>query len=53
MRRWLTAAATALALSASPALAEQTEIVVHYPMPGFFKSVMDTISAEMRAGIRT
>jgi multiple sugar transport system substrate-binding protein len=46
MRRWLTAAATAFAFSVSPALAESTEIVVHYPMPGFFKSVMDTITTE-------
>ncbi|RVU21176.1 ABC transporter substrate-binding protein [Methylobacterium oryzihabitans] len=46
MRRWLAALATGLMLAAAPARAEQTEIVVHYPMPGFFKSVMDTISAE-------
>ena len=29
----------------SPAAAE-TEIRVHYPMPGFFKSVMDQIATE-------
>jgi multiple sugar transport system substrate-binding protein len=45
MRRWLAALATGLSLLAAPARA-QTEILVHYPMPGFFKSVMDTISAE-------
>ncbi len=39
--------ATALALSwVLPAAAETTEILIHYPMPGFFKSVMDQISAE-------
>jgi multiple sugar transport system substrate-binding protein len=36
---------TGLALMASPALAD-TEIVVHYPMPGFFKDVMDKIATE-------
>lgn len=47
MRRWFTAAATAVALWSAPVQAQnQTEIVVHYPMPGFFKSVMDQISAE-------
>lgn len=45
MRRWFTALAASVLLAAMPARAE-TEIVVHYPMPGFFKSVMDTISAE-------
>lgn len=45
MQRWLTGLAAVLALCTAPARAE-TEIVVHYPMPGFFKSVMDTISAE-------
>ena len=37
---------TGLALIASPALAETTEIFVHYPMPGFFKDVMDKIATE-------
>lgn len=51
MRRWLKAAATAVALCLPPLVpglrAEPaTEIVVHYPMPGFFKSVMDQISTE-------
>ncbi|TPK83512.1 ABC transporter substrate-binding protein [Mesorhizobium sp. B2-4-17] len=37
-------AATALSLAAAlPAYAETT-LTVHYPMPGFFKNVMDTIS---------
>jgi len=30
----------------STASAQTTEIVVHYPMPGFFKNVMDQISTE-------
>jgi multiple sugar transport system substrate-binding protein len=34
------------AIWAAPAWAAQTEILVHYPMPGFFKSVMDQISME-------
>ncbi|MCF3639285.1 ABC transporter substrate-binding protein [Rhizobium sp. TRM95111] len=39
-------AATAVSLSlAVPAYAE-TVLTVHYPMPGFFKDVMDTISAK-------
>lgn len=55
MRRRLKALATNLALVTGLALATgllgaparaETEILVHYPMPGFFKSVMDTISAE-------
>lgn len=46
MRRLFMALATAIALWHSPAYAQTTEIVVHYPMPGFFKSVMDAISAE-------
>lgn len=46
MRRWFVGLAAALALCAAPARAAETEIVVHYPMPGFFKSVMETISAE-------
>lgn len=35
-----------LALGLSPALAETTEITVHYPMPGFFKDVMDKVATE-------
>lgn len=38
----LTAAAVSM-MVALPAHAETT-ITVHYPMPGFFKDVMDTIS---------
>lgn len=37
---------TGLALGLSPALAETTEITVHYPMPGFFKDVMDKVATE-------
>src|SRR5437868_14392085 len=40
--RILAAAAVSLA-AALPAYAETT-LTVHYPMPGFFKDVMDTIS---------
>ncbi|GGA86378.1 ABC transporter substrate-binding protein [Brucella endophytica] len=40
--QFLAAAAIAMAVSA-PAKAETT-LTVHYPMPGFFKDVMDTIS---------
>lgn len=46
MKRWLACAAAALTLWAAPAAAAQTEILVHYPMPGFFKDVMDKISTE-------
>ena len=46
MRRWLAGLVTGLALFAAPARAAETEIVVHYPQPFFFKSVMETISAE-------
>ena len=46
MKRWFAAAAAALGLWAAPALAEPVEIVVHYPMPGFFKDVMDKITTE-------
>jgi multiple sugar transport system substrate-binding protein len=45
MRRML-GIVTGLALIATPALAETTEITVHYPMPGFFKDVMDKIATE-------
>jgi multiple sugar transport system substrate-binding protein len=37
---------TGLAIGISPALAETTDITVHYPMPGFFKDVMDKIATE-------
>jgi multiple sugar transport system substrate-binding protein len=46
MKRWLACAAAALALWSAPVSAQQTEILVHYPMPGFFKDVMDKISTE-------
>ncbi len=39
-------AIAAFAAVALPAYAETTEIIVHYPMPNFFKGVMDTISTE-------
>jgi multiple sugar transport system substrate-binding protein len=42
LRQLFTAAAASLMLAA-PAHAE-TQLTVHYPMPGFFKDVMDTIS---------
>ena len=46
MKRWLACAAAALTIWAAPAFAAPTEILVHYPMPGFFKDVMDKISSE-------
>ena len=46
MKRRLILASALLAGFALPAAAETTEIFVHYPMPGFFKSVMDQISTE-------
>ena len=46
MKRRLVLATALLAGLARPSFAAPTEIVVHYPMPGFFKSVMDQISAE-------
>jgi multiple sugar transport system substrate-binding protein len=45
LKRVLASVAVALAALALPARAE-TNIVVHYPMPGFFKSVMEQISTE-------
>jgi len=39
-------AIAAFAAITFPAHAETTEIIVHYPMPNFFKGVMDTISTE-------
>ena len=46
MKRRLILAGALLAALAHPAAAQSTEIIVHYPMPGFFKSVMDQISEE-------
>ena len=46
MKRNLLAVAALLAASVLPAVAAPMEITVHYPMPGFFKSVMDQISTE-------
>ena len=46
MKRRLILAGALLAGLAQPAAAQSTEIIVHYPMPGFFKSVMDQISEE-------
>lgn len=45
MKKFWSGIAAAVAMWAMPASAA-TEIHVHYPMPGFFKSVMDQISAE-------
>ena len=42
IKQALAAAAVSMAMSI-PAHAETT-LTVHYPMPGFFKDVMDTIS---------
>lgn len=46
MKRRLILAGVLLVGLAAPAAAQTTEIIVHYPMPGFFKSVMDQISGE-------
>jgi multiple sugar transport system substrate-binding protein len=46
MKRRLLLASALFAPLATQARADTTEIVVHYPMPGFFKSVMDQISTE-------
>ena len=46
MKRKLKKALTLLAALALPHAAHATDILVHYPMPGFFKSVMDQISTE-------
>ena len=46
MKRRFILAGALLAGLAQPAAAQTTEIIVHYPMPGFFKSVMDQISGE-------
>lgn len=45
-RRLVLASALLAGLTPLAAYAETTEIFVHYPMPGFFKSVMDQISTE-------
>jgi multiple sugar transport system substrate-binding protein len=45
LRKLLASAAFSLFALAMPAQADTT-IVVHYPMPGFFKSVMEQISGE-------
>ena len=45
-RRLVLASALLAGLTPLAAHAETTEILVHYPMPGFFKSVMDQISTE-------
>ncbi|MBW8726494.1 MAG: hypothetical protein JF625_15240 [Inquilinus limosus] len=37
-------ASMALAASLAGAAQAETTLTVHYPMPGFFKDVMDTIS---------
>jgi multiple sugar transport system substrate-binding protein len=52
MRKLLTTAVAAVAFSAilgaaiAPASAADAQLVIHYPMPGFFKDVMDRISAK-------
>ena len=46
MRRLFRSLTAGLMMLATPALAETTTITVHYPMPGFFKDVMDKISTE-------
>lgn len=43
------AAALAMAVAAALPARAETTLVVHYPMPGFFKGVMDTISAKFMA----
>ena len=46
MRRMIMGLVAGMAFLAGPAIAETTEIVVHYPMPGFFKDVMAKIADE-------
>jgi multiple sugar transport system substrate-binding protein len=46
MKKLLATASLAVAMFASTLQAQAVDIVVHYPMPGFFKNVMDQISAE-------
>ena len=45
-RRTLLAAPLALPLLRPAPARAATELVVHYPMPAFFKDVMETIAAE-------
>ena len=49
MLRTALAAALLAPLAPLPAQAEPVELTVHYPMPGFFKDVMDKISAKFMA----
>src|SRR5712664_2071124 len=46
MRKTWLAMAAAAALLAAHAASAATTLTVHYPMPGFFKNVMDQISVE-------
>ncbi len=46
MKRFMAVVGTCLTLWSAAAFAQGTEILVHYPMPGFFKNVMDQISTE-------
>jgi multiple sugar transport system substrate-binding protein len=46
MKRFIAVVGTCLTLWSGAAFAQGTEILVHYPMPGFFKNVMDQISTE-------
>ena len=50
IRNSVVAVAMALAATLSgPAARAETTLTVHYPMPGFFKAVMDTISQKFMA----
>ncbi|NBT53876.1 MAG: ABC transporter substrate-binding protein, partial [Betaproteobacteria bacterium] len=46
MKRFIASIGVSLTLWSGAALAQTTEVLVHYPMPGFFKNVMDQISTE-------
>ena len=46
MKRFVACIGVSLTLWSSAVLAQTTEILIHYPMPGFFKNVMDQISTE-------
>jgi multiple sugar transport system substrate-binding protein len=46
MKRFIAGVGACLSLWSGAAFAQATEILVHYPMPGFFKNVMDQISTE-------
>lgn len=46
MKRFIAGVGASLALWSGAVFAQATEILVHYPMPGFFKNVMDQISTE-------